>query len=142
MICFLSRWPYRKLWLLFIKRILPSCTRAWFIKRMRQIKVVKVVTRHAFIWKCDLIDITTMAVASGSQRTLDGRLLNQAKAKPCKKYGLFQVSNAHHRADLKLGPLGTRFRDSVFYTFASLIPSDPALASTFARKYPKQAFGG
>ena len=28
--------------------------------------------------------------------------------------------------------LTSRFRDSVFYTFASLVPSDPALASTFA----------
>ena len=42
-----------------------------------------------------------MAAASGSQRTLDGRLLDQAM----QEYGLFQVSNARHRADLKLGPL-------------------------------------
>ena len=59
------------------------------------IKVVASRTHvHAFIWKCDLIDTRTkeiMAAASGSQRTLDGRVLNQA--------------NARHHADLQLGSL-------------------------------------
>ena len=47
-----------------------------------------------------------------------------------KYYGLFQVSNARHRADLKLGSLDFV---TLYFTvmFASLIPSDPALASTF-----------
>ena len=86
--------------------------------------VVKVVARHAFIWMCDLIDITTIAAASGSQRTLDDRLLNQAKRSRMsysREYKL-EVVKAYHKTNLY----------QIFYTFASLVPSDPALSSTFA----------
>ena len=65
-------------------------------------KVVKVIARHTFIWKCDLIDIITMVAASGSQRTLDGRLLDQAKRSRMsysREYKL-EVVKAYHETNL------------------------------------------
>ena len=65
-----------------------------------------------------------MAATSGSQRTLDGRLLDQAKRSRMsysREYKL-EVVKAYHKTNLY----------QIFYTFASLVPSDPALASTFA----------
>ena len=56
-----------------------------------------------------------MAAASGLQRTLDGRLLDQAK-RSTMTYSREYKTNLYQ----------------IFYTFASLVPSDPALASMFA----------
>ena len=58
-----------------------------------------------------------MAAASGSQRTLDGCLLDQAKQlrmSYSREYKL-EVVKAYHKTNMY----------QIFYTFASLIPSDP-----------------
>ena len=65
-----------------------------------------------------------MAAANGSQRTLDGRLLDQAKRSRMSysREHKLEVVKAYYKTNMY----------QIFYTFASLVPSDPALASTFA----------
>ena len=66
--------------MVYFKCIFPSCSIAWFIKRMRLTNVVKVEASHTHVHA--FIDTRTkrnQTAAIGSQRTLDGCMLNQAK---------------------------------------------------------------
>ena len=63
--------------MVYFKRIFPSCSIAWFIKRMRLTNVVKVEASHTHVHA--FIDTRTkrnQTAAIGSQRTLDGCVLN------------------------------------------------------------------
>ena len=66
--------------MVYFKRKFPSGSIAWFIKRMRLTNVVKVEASHTHVHA--FIDTRTkrnQTAAIGSQRTLDGCVLNQAK---------------------------------------------------------------
>ena len=98
--------------------------------------VMIVVSRthvHTFIWKCDLFDTRTkeiMAAASGSQRTLDGRVLNQAKRSRMsytREYTSWIPPSLPRSSSCWSSTWFSRSRSShltvyFFSTFASLIP--------------------